>query len=103
MEYLNNSKSTDTSFFFKPVTSHEVKLEIFSIPKSKLHGLYSCPTQLFKCYYDIISRFIITKYYDIICPVLATFLNKSISLGVCHFKLQMSKMIKLMSSIIVKL
>ena len=81
MEYLNNSKSPDTSFFFKPVTSHEVKLKILSIPKNKSHGLYSCPTQLLKCSCDIIS------------PVLANFLNKSISLGAYPSKLKMSKII----------
>ena len=81
MEYLNNSKSPDTSFFFKPVTSHEAKLEILSIPKNKSHGLYSCPTQLFKCSCDIIS------------PVLGNFLNKSISLGAYPSKLKMSKII----------
>ena len=81
MKYLNNSKSPDTSFFFEPVTSHEVKLEILSIPKNKSHGLYSCPTQLLKCSCDIIS------------PVLANLLNKSISLGAYPSKLKMSKII----------
>ena len=81
MEYLNNSESPDTSFFFKPVISHEVKLEILAIPKNKSHGLYSCPTKLLKCSCDIIS------------PVLANFLNKSISLGAYPSKLKMSKII----------
>ena len=45
MDYLSNSKSLDTSFFFKPVPSHELKLEILSIPNNKSHGLYSCPKQ----------------------------------------------------------
>ena len=34
IDYLSNSKSPDTSLFFKPVTSHEVKLEILSIPNN---------------------------------------------------------------------
>lgn len=42
MDYLWNSKSPDISFFFKPVTPHEVKLEILSIPNNKSSGLYSC-------------------------------------------------------------
>ena len=35
MDYLSNSKSPDT------VTSHEVKLEILSIPNNKSRGWYS--------------------------------------------------------------
>ena len=66
MDCLINSKSPDTLFFFKPVTSHEVKLEILSIPNNKSHGLYSCPTKLLKCPCDIIS------------PVLAKFLSLSV-------------------------
>ena len=69
MDYLCNSKSPDTSFFFKPVTPHEVKLEILSIPNNKSSGLYSCSAQLLK------------RSCDIISPVLANFLNKSVSLG----------------------
>ena len=38
MDYLCNSKSPDTSFFFKPVTPHEVKLEILSMPSNKSYG-----------------------------------------------------------------
>ena len=81
MDCLSNSKSPDTSFFFTPVTSHEVKLEILSIPNNKSHGLYSCRTKLLKCSCDIIS------------PVLAYFLNKSVSLGAYPSKLKMSKII----------
>ena len=80
-DYLCNSKSPDTSFFLKPVTPHEVKLEILSIPNNKSSGLYSCPTQLLK------------RSCDIISPVLANFLNKSVSLGVYPSKLKMSKVI----------
>lgn len=47
----------------------------------KSHGLYSCPTKLLKCSCDIIS------------PVLANFLNKSVSLGAYPSKLKMSKII----------
>ena len=80
-DYPCNSKSPDTSFFLKPVTSHEVKLEILSIRNNKSSGLYSCPTQLLK------------RSCDIISPVLANFLNKSVSLGVYPSKLKMSKVI----------
>ena len=81
MDYLCNSKPPDTSFFFKPVTPHEVKLEILSIPNNKSSGLYSCSAQLLK------------RSCDIISPVLANFLNKSVSLGAYPSKLKMSKVI----------
>ena len=81
MDYLCNSKLPDTSFFFKPVTPHEVKLEILSMPSNKSYGLYSCPIQLLKCSCDIIS------------PVLANFLNKSVNLGAYPSKLKLSKII----------
>ena len=81
MDYLCNSKSPDTSFFFKPVTPHEVKLEILSIPNNKSSGLYSCSAQLLK------------RSCDIISSVLANFLNKSVSLGAYPSKLKMSKVI----------
>ena len=66
MDYLSNSKSPDT------VTSHEVKLEILSIPNNESRGLYS---------------------FDIISPVLANFLNTSVSLGAYPSKLKLSKII----------
>ena len=69
MDYLCNSKPPDTSFFFKPVIPLEVKLEILSIANNKSSGLYSCSAQLLK------------RSCDIISPVLANFLNKSVSLG----------------------
>lgn len=81
MDYLCNSKPADTSFFFKPVTPHEVKLEILSIPNNKSSGLYSCSAQLLK------------RFCDIISSVLANFLNKSVSLGAYPSKLKMSKVI----------
>lgn len=81
MDYLCNSKPADTSFFFKPVTPHEVKLEILSIPNNKSSGLYSCSAQLLK------------RSCDIISSVLANFLNKSVSLGAYPSKLKMSKVI----------
>ena len=80
-DYLCNSKSPDTSFFLKPVTPHEVKLEILSIPNNKSSGLYSCSAQLLK------------RSCDIISPVLANFLNKSVSLGAYPSKLIMFKVI----------
>ena len=68
-EYLRKSNSPKISFFFKPVPLSEVKIQILSIPKSKSHELYPCPTQLLKYSCDVIS------------PVLSDILNTSVSLG----------------------
>ena len=46
IDYLRNSSSPELSFFFRPVTPSEIQFQILSIPNSKSHGLYSCPTQL---------------------------------------------------------
>ena len=80
-EYLRKSNSPKLSFFFKPVTLPEVKIQILSIPKSKSHELYSCPTQLLKYACDVIS------------PVLSDILNTSVSLGAYPQKLKISKII----------
>ena len=68
-EYLRNSSSPELSFFFRPVTPSEIQFQILSIPNSKSHGLYSCPTQLLKYLREVIS------------PVLSDILNISVSLG----------------------
>ena len=80
-EFLRNSSSPELSFFFKPVTLSEIPLQILSIPNSKSHGLYSCPTQLLKCSSEVIS------------PVLSDILNTSVSLRAYAKKLKMSKVI----------
>ena len=47
-EYLRKSSSPELSFFFKPVTPSKIQIQILSIPNSKSHGLYFCPSQLLK-------------------------------------------------------
>ena len=69
IDYLRNSSSPELSFFFRPVTPSEIQFQILSIPNSKSHGLYSCPTQLLKYSSEVIS------------PVLSDILNTSVSLG----------------------
>ena len=68
-EYLRKSSLPELSFFFRPVTPSEIQFQILSIPNSKSHGLYSCPTQLLKYSSEVIS------------PVLSDILNTSVSLG----------------------
>ena len=80
--YLRKSSSPKLSCFFKPVTPSEVKIQILSIPNSKPHGLYSCPTQLLKYSSDVMSP-----------AVLSDILNTSVSLGASPKKLKMSKII----------
>ena len=53
-DFQVKSKSTQSSFLFKPVTSTEVQLEIVSTPSNKAHGLYNCPTYLLKLVSDIL-------------------------------------------------
>ena len=83
-EYLiRKSSSPKLSFFFKPVTPSVIQFQIFSIPNSKSHGLYSisCPTKLLKYSSEVIS------------PVLSDILNTSVSLGAYFKKLKTSKII----------
>ena len=81
IDYLRNSSSPELSFFFRPVTPSEIQFQILSIPNSKSHGLYSCPTQLLKYSSEVIS------------PVLSDILNTSVSLGAYPPKLKISKII----------
>ena len=48
--FLKRTKSTDPSFAVNLVTPEEFRLEISYIPNNKSHGLYLCPTQIFKSY-----------------------------------------------------
>ena len=73
-------------FFFSPVTSHEVKFEILSIPNNMSHGLYSCPLQFLKHSCDKIS------------PILANILDTSVSLDDYPSKLKMSKIIPMLKA-----
>ena len=79
--FLDNSKSPDKSFLFKPVFATEIELEILSIPNNKSHGLYSSPTKLLKISSKIISE------------ILAKIINISITSGRYPSKLKMSKII----------
>ena len=85
-DFLVKSKSTQSSFLFKPVTPTEVQLEIVSTPSNKAHGLYSCPSYLLKFVRDIIS-----------IP-LANLINLSISQGVYPAKLKISKIVAVFKS-----
>ena len=85
-EYLRKSSLPELSFFFKPVTPSEIQFQILSIPNSKSHGLYSCPTQLLKYLSEVIS------------PVLSDILNTSVSLGAYPQKLKMSKIIPIIKA-----
>ena len=80
-EYLRMSSSPELSFSFKPVIPSEIQFQILSIPNSKSHGLYSCPTQLLKYSSEVIS------------PVLSDIFNTSVSPGAYPKKLKMSKIV----------
>ena len=80
-EYLRKSSSLELSFFFRPVIPSKIQFQILSIPNSKSHGSYSCPTQLLKYSSEVIS------------PVLSYILNTSVSLGAYPQKLKISKII----------
>ena len=47
-DFLKKTKSSASSFMFKPVTAREVELEILALPNNNSHGLYSWPTKLLK-------------------------------------------------------
>ena len=81
LEYVSKCKSPSSSFFFRPVTPQEVKLEISSISNNKSYGLYSSPTELLK-----LSK-------DIIAPIISEIFNTSVKLGIYPSKLKMSKII----------
>ena len=70
------------SFFFDPVTSSEVDMEILATPCSnKVYGLYSCPVHLLKSVRHSLS------------PLLAALMNKSISTGIYPHLLKHAKVI----------
>ena len=47
-DFLKITKSSASSFMFKPVTAREVELEILALPNDNSNGLYSRPTKLLK-------------------------------------------------------
>ena len=69
------------SFFFDPVSSSEVDMEILATLSNKVYGLYSCPVHLLKSVRYILS------------PLLAALMNKSISTGIYPHLLKHAKVI----------
>ena len=69
------------SFFFDPVSSSEVDMEILATPSNKVYGLYSCPVHLLKSVRHSLS------------PLLAALMNKSISTGIYSHLLKHAKVI----------
>ena len=53
-EYLTNNNFT-SSFFFEPVISSDIELEISLSRSKKAYGLYSCPIRVLKCAKNLIS------------------------------------------------
>ena len=87
MDYLKKFKSSDSSFFSKPISPDDVKQEIISLPNSKSCGLYSCPTQFLK------------RWWNILSPVLSNIFNTSIiTSGVHPSKLNISKITPIFKS-----
>ena len=69
------------SFFFDPVSSSEVDMEILATPSNKVYGLHSCPVHLLKSVRHSLS------------PLLAALMNKSISTGIYSHLLKHAKVI----------
>ena len=86
LDFITQSKSPDTSFYFEAITSAEVKLEILTIPNNKSHGLYSCPTKILKCVSDNMG------------DILAEIFNRSVASGVYPSKLKLAKIIPIFKS-----
>ena len=79
-EYLANVNFT-SSFFFEPVISADIELEISLLPSNIAYGLYSCPVRVLKCAKNIIS------------PPLAELINLSVQTGKYPSKLKHAKII----------
>ena len=69
------------SFFFDPVSSSEVDMEILATPSNKVYGLYSCPVHLLKSVHHSLS------------PLLAALMNKPISTSIYPHLLKHAKVI----------
>ena len=78
-EFLNKTKSPESSFLCQPVSAAEIEFEILSIPNNKSHGLYSCPTKLLKYASSSIK------------DILAEMFNLSVQIGSYPTKLKTSK------------
>ena len=79
-EYLTNTKFT-SSFFFEPVISPDIELEISLLQSKKAYGLYSCPIRVLKCAKKVLS------------PPLAGLINLSVQTGKFPSKLKHAKII----------
>ena len=86
IEFLDKNKSPTTSFFFQPITSHEIKSEILSMPSNKSFGFYSYPVSILKSASSFISN-IITEIF-----------NTSAEIGKYPTKLKMAKVIPIYKS-----
>ena len=53
-EYLTNTNLA-SSFFFEPVVSSDIELEISLLRSKKAYGLYSCPIRVLKCAKNVLS------------------------------------------------
>ena len=84
-EYLPQLNSPG-SFFFNPVSSSEIELEIMTIPQNKAHGLYSFPTHILRSAKHIISQ------------PLSVLLDKSLEHGIYPTKLKLAKVIPIYKS-----
>ena len=79
-EYLANTNFT-SSFFFEPVISSDIELEISRLQSKKAYGLYSCPIRILKCAKNVLS------------PPLAELINLSVQTGKYPSKLKHAKII----------
>ena len=70
-----------SSFFFEPVISADIELEISLLPSNKACGLYSCPVRVLKCAKNILSS------------PLAELINPSVQTGKYPSKLKQAKII----------
>ena len=77
-EYLANTNFT-SSFFFEPVISSDIRLEISLLQSKKAYGLYSCPIRVLKCAKNVLS------------PPLAELINLSVPTGKYPSKLKHAK------------
>ena len=68
-------------FFFDPVSSSEVDMEILATPSNKVYSLYSCPVHLLKSVHHSLS------------PLLAPLMNKPISTSIYPHLLKHAKVI----------
>ena len=79
-EYLINTNLT-SSFFFEPVISSDIELEISLLRSKKAYGLYSCPIRILKCAKNVLSS------------PLAELTNLSVQTGKYPSKLKHAKII----------